>query len=496
MPFVCKRADAVNLIKKEHAMKRLMFLVLLTILTTSACSLLPPQRIQVDRANYLEAVSSSWKEQLLNNLVRLRYGDTLTSLDMTSITTGYELDAGLTAGFTKGWQAGLAADFGSKVPLGVSAAYAYRPTISYSPLRGDALANAMIEPLNPVKILKSLQTGWPADYILALSVKSINNRQSPYDRSFFDLARTLHKLQQAGVVRITVEEPEEPKVTVVPDEYTVTMKYEGKAGKGKNSEEGAAKKKKKDSAIGYLVVDKERIKDDEELRAQVKEFKESLWPGCRREAEWPNCPLVARKAHDDNCATSRCHSPHAHQLSFPVDDLDNKIAEAVSNPKCAMSKMESSEREGGVSYIKHHFGRFEKFKVINGDQELPSDPYCEKIVIKTRSIMQILTIYSKLIEVPDANKTYSQEQTKREKQETEDKQLRDNFALIMTLKIETSKERPERAFVAIKYGDFWFYIDDNKFDSKDAFSSLAGILCMSETGAPKEQTPILTLPVQ
>ena len=78
-------------------LKPALVLSLLLLAGPGCAYLMPPQKIPMDRRNYIEAVSTSWKEQLLTNLVKLRYGDTLTFLEMTSINTSYSLDANLTA---------------------------------------------------------------------------------------------------------------------------------------------------------------------------------------------------------------------------------------------------------------------------------------------------------------------------------------------------------------------------------------------------------------
>jgi hypothetical protein len=447
-----RRTDPISLSKKEPIMQRLMFVVLLTALATSGCSLLPPQRIPIDRANYLDAVSTSWKEQLLSNLVRLRYGDTVTSLEMTSITTAYELDTNINAGSTAFWRiTGLpSAAAHATTSVGGSATFMNKPTINYAPVRGDALASTMIEPLNPLRVLKSLQVGWPADYILPLTVRSINALRNPFDDCFFDLVKAFRLLQKEGVIRITVEEPVEPKVTKVPDNYTVTLKDKRGVTEKKRSvkeSESKDKKKKEDSTIGYLVLN---------------------------------------------------------------NDLAAKVPEGVEMVKALKKALLQSDCKD-EPVIPRSVGAYEKFEIIDGDHEFPGEsqnPFDKKIYLQTRSILQILALYSKLVDVPPEHKvktepnsagSMSEEewraaQERRESQEIVRNKLK--AKLPITLHIHYDKVCPKGAFVAIEYRDYWFYIDDDDFASKDTFSSLAGILCMSETGTPKEQTPLLTLPVQ
>ena len=260
-------------------MRRPPFVLLLIVLASAGCSdimshMMPPQKIPLDRRNYLEYVSTSWKEQLLTNLVMLRYGDTLNSLDLISVTTGYELDAGATAGYTHSWHpVGTGVGFRNGLMVGGSVIHMDKPTITYNPTKGEALAKTLIEPIDPAKILKSLQTFWGGGYIFSCCVKSINelrNRSKSgkvkADDQFFELAPLFNDLKNNGVIRITVETPEQPKVTKVPQEYTITLKDERqeteKNEPGKETALKAATKPKKEEKAEVKTDKKKEKKED------------------------------------------------------------------------------------------------------------------------------------------------------------------------------------------------------------------------------------------
>ena len=58
------------------------------------CSTLGPRTIRGDRFNYNQAAAESSNEQLLLNLVRLRYGEPIHWLEIGSMLSQYTFEAG------------------------------------------------------------------------------------------------------------------------------------------------------------------------------------------------------------------------------------------------------------------------------------------------------------------------------------------------------------------------------------------------------------------
>ena len=61
------------------------------------------------------------------------------------------------------------------------------------------------------------------------------------------------------------------------------------------------------------------------------------------------------------------------------------------------------------------------------------------------------------------------------------------------IRIDHSKEKPDDAFVAVKYRDYWFYIDDRDLISKRTFTFLMILFSVTETGG-REGLPLVTIP--
>ena len=59
--------------------------------------------------------------------------------------------------------------------------------------------------------------------------------------------------------------------------------------------------------------------------------------------------------------------------------------------------------------------------------------------------------------------------------------------------IRHSAERPKDAFVAVKYRDYWYWIDDRDFKSKRTLAYLMLLFSLTESGG-KEGLPLVTIP--
>ncbi|MFT5041031.1 MAG: hypothetical protein ACI8TX_002002 [Hyphomicrobiaceae bacterium] len=148
---------------------RTLGLVLALIVTFPGCALVGPAAVRQDRIPYNEVISRSWNEQLLLNLVRLKYRDTPFFLELGSISTQYTLSASL--GADVDLNPGQADDFSAS--SGVS--YSERPTVSYAPLRGERFAKQLLSPIPVESLLLLMGSGWKPERVLATFVQQIND---------------------------------------------------------------------------------------------------------------------------------------------------------------------------------------------------------------------------------------------------------------------------------------------------------------------------------
>ena len=187
----------------------------------AGCSHLGPQTVTTDRFDYSTAIADSWKQQTLLNIVKLRYMDLPVFVDVASVVSGYSMETALTA--AKTWPE-TSAMGGSVATLGGSARFTDRPTITYVPMTGEKFLRGLITPIDPKNIFFMLQSGYAADFILGLTVESLNGVRNrsvaagamrEADPEFLRVLELLREVQAAGGLGMRVEDDKEKGQTAV-----------------------------------------------------------------------------------------------------------------------------------------------------------------------------------------------------------------------------------------------------------------------------------------
>lgn len=183
-----------------------------TALLIAGCTSLGPKSIALDRFDYSSAIGDSWKQQTLLNIVKLRYMDLPVFVDVSSIVAGYSMQTGVSVGGTISSERAVQGDL---LTASGQAVYTDRPTITYVPMTGEKFLRGLITPIDPKNIFFMLQTGYAADFILGLTVESLNgvrNRSSAggtmreADPDFVRALELMREVQAAGAIGMRVEE--------------------------------------------------------------------------------------------------------------------------------------------------------------------------------------------------------------------------------------------------------------------------------------------------
>jgi hypothetical protein len=191
-------------------------LLLLAFVTAPACTSIGPPMLKRDRFDYSNALSNSAREQMLLNLVRLRYMESPVFLDVTSVVNQYTLEGTLRAGIDSG------PIFNSQAG-GAEGTYADRPTVTYAPRRGEDFTRSLLRPIPPSSLFALAQAGWNIDFLFLNSTNAINGvynrfgsglRARPADPGFAKLMSLLRDIQKASSTGIRIDEKGEQAAAV------------------------------------------------------------------------------------------------------------------------------------------------------------------------------------------------------------------------------------------------------------------------------------------
>ena len=189
--------------------------------TLSGCKSIGPKSVSVDRFDYNTAISDSWKEQTLLNIVKLRYADMPLFVEVASVVSGYTLEQSVNVNGTFRSSGSI---LGNSAGVGASGRFTDRPTITYAPLTGRKFNQNFMTPVPPRAILFLVQSGWPADLILNLTLDSVNGLRSKShgggtpregDEEFYEFVDLLRKLQISGNIGMRLEVDKEADETII-----------------------------------------------------------------------------------------------------------------------------------------------------------------------------------------------------------------------------------------------------------------------------------------
>jgi hypothetical protein len=149
------------------------------------------------------------------NIVKLRYLDLPVFVDVSSVVAGYSLQTSIGLG---GMLSTGNAIQGNTFSGSGQAIYTDRPTITYTPLTGQKFLRGLMTPIEPKNIFFMLQSGYAADFVLGLTVESLNgvrNRSATAgatgeaEPEFGRVLQLMREVQLAGAVGMRVLESKE-----------------------------------------------------------------------------------------------------------------------------------------------------------------------------------------------------------------------------------------------------------------------------------------------
>lgn len=177
------------------------------LLLQPGCSGFGPKMVKPSRYSYNESIAQSANEQLLLNIVRLRYQDTPFFLQLSSVVSQYKANFDAEAG--KGNKNGR---FHMENMLLFKMGVSEQPTLTYKPMGDDDFAQRLLTPIQPSTLWLLSHSGWSIDRLMVCCVQKINDVNNvPIDAAlsaknasrfvqFQELSRLFNSLEDQGVL--------------------------------------------------------------------------------------------------------------------------------------------------------------------------------------------------------------------------------------------------------------------------------------------------------
>lgn len=180
--------------------------------------------ISQDMLAYSSEIATAQQRQLLLNIVKLRYNDPVSFVEVQTLTTedfsGRSGGIATALGLDDGpFNEVLAGDFGMQ--------RSQSPTAVYNVLRGGAYAQQLLQPVSPESIFLLSQSGWSVERLMLCCVARIgdvDNARSaagptpeilPDNSVFRGIARLMRRLQLSGDLLVQVMNDDEDKAARV-----------------------------------------------------------------------------------------------------------------------------------------------------------------------------------------------------------------------------------------------------------------------------------------
>ncbi|HUT34426.1 MAG TPA: hypothetical protein VNE39_13150 [Planctomycetota bacterium] len=410
-------------------MRTLRIVGLVGVACAVACGCgIGPRAIRRERASYNIALQQTAGEQMLLNLVRLKYREPTLFLEVGNISAQFEYLTE-TEGIGTFVRGGGSAYTGRVMP-----SYSERPTITYTPLQGEAYANRVITEIGLGRLAPLYATGWRVDRLIRMLV------------------------ERAGDIRNDPTLVPAPGETLRPHQKLLEVAR-------------IWRKLQKNGDLAFTTPTSEMV----------------VAAGIRPEQVTPQCHIVADKDGYRFCLAT--DGTWELRRSVPSGLI---IRAAYSEEKDANTvdgylkiKPGRTRDQGGRFVERIRLIAFSDVRDGGEKQEIAEVP------VQIRSLNGILFYLGQGVEVPPAHaerglvKVYADEQGQDVDCHAETSDL---------LNIRCSPTRPADAYVAVRYRGHWFYLNDADTDSKDTFSLLL-ILFALQSGDVKSAQPLLTIPI-
>ena len=416
------------------------------------------------RLEYNKSVSHTASQEMLLNIVRMRYGETPTFLDMPSVVSQTEASMAGAGAQKTALQGTLDGGFNLRD----------RPTISYAPRTGDDMAASMIKALKAEAIL-DISPGNDTRMFLLAFVDSINGVRnspqatSPASRILVDNEEYRYGidlfmgLQNRGAVKMRVAQlDEKPQGSALPVKDLIATDMFNAAENGyvfQTTGDRAVLLKRSRFLVMQIEPEAVGAADVQDL---VRVFR--LQPGRT---------VYRVKSQEDDEVDLNAVEAQADEQPLVLENVETPPASAAAT-EAELLPAPAPEIVGAVT---------------DTNRPAPVASDSDILSINVRSGYQVLAFLSKGVEVPESHIRRGVAPVFK----SPDGRPFDGHRLTKGLfRVCVQKHRPLRSDTAVYYRGHWFYIPEDDVQSRVTLNYVKLVVDIrSEAG----ETPVLTLPV-
>lgn len=402
------------------------------ILSIAGCAV-PTQKIVNRHWDLNGSIREAGSEQLLLNIVRLRYDETPFFLQLSSISTTFATQQSL----------GVSGQFPESAPniFGVngSASYAETPTVTWSLPDSSEYYGRLLAPMGADQLTALTQSGWDPDRVLRVGIKKMNSLRNIEFRlnegiivpenyaDMLEALRLIDELSATGLVDLSYGVKSTMGAGKIPLERLDTRAIP----------EGLP------YGLQFLT------RDDPTVFEPLKLTK----------------PLFLRFSEKSD------NDPRAQRLRKLLKLDDTKYSFGIVDTGGS-----------GVEQLRSESGKL--------SQVFDPNARLAEIVLNNRSMMEVLYFASTTVKVPESDLANGRVRNIADTIRNVKDRV-DNDWLI----IYSSATEPANAWIKIRYRDTWFYILDNDLNSRASFALLDAMFASIVGNVPGAK-PLPKLPVR
>jgi len=206
LPTFCLRIRILKILAKSSAIVGIILLL-------TSCAQLGPDLVKAGRNDYNIVLQQTEDEEVILNLVRVRYGDRPLFFDVNNVTTSFTWSQNAAA-------SGTILEYGgsdyqrNNLSIRGDLQYTERPTITYTPLGGKDFVKSVLTPADLDTLILLSNSGWSIERLLRMMANRMNGLPNsprasgptpsdpPIYEKFGQAAKLMRQLQKREMLRL------------------------------------------------------------------------------------------------------------------------------------------------------------------------------------------------------------------------------------------------------------------------------------------------------